>query len=107
MSSQEEIDLWDSRVAIAKRANWWFFIFEGLALSVASLVLLFALTNHANHSKDRIYILIVGFMFLYGVFETPLNAVFLLNEVQPKKWLQVFLFFAFYTNFMVHWLFPM
>ena len=105
--SSSDVDIWVHKVKIMKRINYCFFIFEGIALCAASLVLFYYLCKGRNREKDKIYLLIVGFMFLYGVFITPLSAVFLLNELQPHVWLQVFLFFAFYTNFMVHWLFPM
>ena len=73
---------------------------------VCSLVLLMSILCSPNRSKDPLYIIIVVLMLLYGIFETPLNAVFLLNEIQDESYLNWFLFFAFYINFVLHWLFP-
>ena len=66
-----------------RRVNYWFFIVEGTALTTASCVLLYSIFKSPNREKDKVYIIIVVLMLLYGIVETPLNAVFLINEVQP------------------------
>ena len=76
-----ETDSWNDTLHILIRTNWWFFIFEGITLTLASLVLLIGIIKSPKREKDPLYIVIVFFMVLYGIFETPLNAVFLLNEL--------------------------
>ena len=100
-------ETWQTRVNVMNKVNWYFFIFEGLALFIVSFFLLISILKSPLREKDPLYILIVVFMLFYGIFETPLNAEFLVNEKQEEAWLDFFLFCAFYTNFMVHWLFPM
>ena len=75
-------ETWKHHLKVMNKTNWWFFIFEGITLSVTSLALLLAIIKSPKREKDPLYIIIVFFMLLYGIFETPLNAVFLLNELQ-------------------------
>ena len=74
---------------------------------MTSLYVLVRILRDKNRDKDFIYITLVILMLLYGIFQTPLDAVFLQDQMQKKDWLRIFLFFAWYTNFIVHWLFPM